>query len=140
MHHCNNTSSSFSPFLSPLLPHLTLHHTALRNRKNILANAIANETDTDFYYLNLVYFDGYSASCLTIILKEVFYQARNHKPATIFIDEVDMLCSENTRDLRTEFLLQVSEMDGEMMPSWCWLRHKFHRHWTDIWMCFQTEH
>ena len=52
-----------------------------------------------------------------------------------------MLCSENPRDLRTEFLLQVSKMDDENDAILVLAATKVP--WTldsNIQMCFQTEH
>ena len=71
-----------------------------------MADAIANEVETNFYYLNFVYFDGYSKECL-ITIKEMFKHARQQNPAVIYIDEVELLCTACNSLIRAEFLSQM---------------------------------
>ena len=80
--------------------------------KSYLANAIANEMETNFYYLNFVYFDGYSKECL-ITMRDMFKHASQQNLAVIFIDELELLCTACNSLVREEFVNQMQyENDG----------------------------
>lgn len=92
--------------------------------KSYLAKAVATEAD------NSTFFSVSSSDLVSKwlgesekLVRSLFEMAREHKPAIIFIDEVDSLCSsrsdsesESARRIKTEFLIQMQgvghDMDG----------------------------
>lgn len=92
--------------------------------KSYLAKAVATEAD------NSTFFSVSSSDLVSKwlgesekLVRSLFEMARDHKPAIIFIDEVDSLCSarsdsesESARRIKTEFLIQMQgvghDMDG----------------------------
>ncbi|MFH1461482.1 MAG: AAA family ATPase [bacterium] len=87
------------------------------NGKTLLARAIANETNSSFFYESGSAFVEMYVGVGAKRLREIFDKARKNKPALIFIDEVDAIGAsqrgiggnEEYRQTLNEFLCQ---MDG----------------------------
>lgn len=88
--------------------------------KTHLARAAATETDASFYAVSSSSIVSKWVGESEKNIRALFSDAREHKPAIIFIDEIDALCarrtgseSEGARRLLTEFLVQVDGISAD---------------------------
>jgi ATP-dependent Zn protease len=65
--------------------------------KTLLARAIAGESGTNFIYCTGSHFDEMFVGVGAKRVRELFTEAKNHKPCIIFIDEIDTLLSKSRR-------------------------------------------
>jgi ATP-dependent Zn protease len=65
--------------------------------KTLLARAIAGESETSFIYCTGSSFDEMFVGVGAKRVRELFTEARKHKPCIIFIDEIDTLLSKSRR-------------------------------------------
>ena len=65
--------------------------------KTLLARAIAGEAGSSFIYCTGSHFDEMFVGVGAKRIRELFAEARNHKPCIIFIDEIDSLLSKSRR-------------------------------------------
>ena len=65
--------------------------------KTLLARAIAGESGTNFIYTTGSSFDEMFVGVGAKRVRELFQEAKAHKPCIIFIDEIDTLLSRSRR-------------------------------------------
>jgi len=86
--------------------------------KTLLARAIAGEAGTGFIYCTGSHFDEMFVGVGAKRVRELFQEAKNHKPCIIFIDEIDTLLSKSRRfnsehsSSRATINQLLAEMDG----------------------------
>jgi ATP-dependent metalloprotease len=86
--------------------------------KTLLARAIAGEAGTSFIYCTGSHFDEMFVGVGAKRVRELFTEAKAHKPCIIFIDEIDTLLSRSRRfasehsSSRATINQLLAEMDG----------------------------
>jgi ATP-dependent metalloprotease len=86
--------------------------------KTLLARAIAGESGTNFIYCTGSHFDEMFVGVGAKRVRELFSEAKKHKPCIIFIDEIDTLLSKSRRfnqehsSSRATINQLLTEMDG----------------------------
>ena len=86
--------------------------------KTLLSRAIAGEAGTSFLYCTGSSFDEMYVGVGAKRVRELFQEARKHKPCIIFIDEIDTLLSKSRRygsehsSSRATINSMLTEMDG----------------------------
>jgi ATP-dependent metalloprotease FtsH len=86
--------------------------------KTLLARAIAGESDTSFIFTTGSTFDEMFVGVGAKRVRELFQEAKKHKPCIIFIDEIDSLLSKSRRysgehsSSRATINQLLTEMDG----------------------------
>lgn len=86
--------------------------------KTLIARAVAGEAGTNFIYCTGSNFDEMWVGLGAKRVRELFAEAKKHRPCIIFIDEIDSLLSKNRRQgsegssSRATINQLLSEMDG----------------------------
>jgi len=88
--------------------------------KSYLAKAVATEADSMFFSISSADLVSKWLGESERLVRSLFDMARQHKPAIIFIDELDSLCSarsdnesEAARRIKTEFLVQMNGVGND---------------------------
>jgi len=76
--------------------------------KSLLAKALANESSTTFFYINLSSFASVSEEESARMVTLLFEMARFYAPSTIFIDDIDSLCPNSESGLDIEVKRRVT--------------------------------
>ena len=96
----------------PLFPSLQPRGTG----KSSLVKAVATEANSTFFTISCIDLVNMQLGAERL-MKNLFELARANKPAIIFIDEVDYLCSSINYDrsphIKTEFLMQMQGADND---------------------------
>lgn len=89
--------------------------------KSYLAKAVATEADSTFLSVSSADLVSKWLGESEKLVRSMFDMARQNRPAIVFIDEVDSLCSarsdsesESARRIKTEFLVQMNGVGNDM--------------------------